>query len=52
MRKESTETTPVFLLADGETSCSLLPSSVSFLSGGTVEPENSYSRILKGISQV
>ena len=32
---------------DGEASWSLLPSSVSLLSGGTVRPENTYSSILK-----
>ena len=49
MREHGTKTTSVFLPADGEASRSLLPSSVSFLSGGTVQPENTYSRILKVI---
>ena len=40
MREHGTKTTPVFLPADGEASWSLLPSSVSLLSGGTVQPEN------------
>ena len=47
MHKHGTKTTPVFLLADGEASRFLLPSSVSLLSGSTVQPENTYSRILK-----
>ena len=52
MREHGTKTTPVFLPADGEASWSLLPSSVSLLSGSTVQPENTYSRILKVTSQV
>ena len=40
-------TTPVFLRVDGEASWLLLPSSVSVLSGGTVQPENTCSCILK-----
>ena len=52
MRGHATKTTPVYLPADGEASWSLLPSSVSLLSGGTVQPENTYSRILKVTSQV
>ena len=40
------------VLADGEASWSLLPSSVSLLSGGTVQPENTYSHILKATGQV
>ena len=47
MREHGTKTTPVFLPADGEASWSLLPSLVSLLSGGTVQPESTYSRILK-----
>ena len=47
MREHGTKTSPVFLLADGEASWSLLPSSVSLLSGGTVQPEKTYPRILK-----
>ena len=43
---------PVFLPADGEAFWSLLPSSVSLLSGGTVQPENTYSCILKVTGQV
>ena len=39
MREHGTKTTPVFLPADGEDSSLLLPSSVSLLSGGTVQPE-------------
>ena len=52
MREHGTKTTPVFLPADGEASWLLLPSSVSLLSGGTVEPENTYPRILKVTGQV
>ena len=52
MREHGTKTTPVFLPADGEASWSLLPSSVSLLSGGTVQPENTYSSILKATGQV
>ena len=52
MREHGTETTPVFLPADGEVSWSLLPSLVSLLSGGTVQPENTYSSILKATGQV
>ena len=51
MRKYGTKTTPVFSPADGEASSSLLPSSVSLLSGGTVQPENTYSHILKEAGQ-
>ena len=47
MCEHGTKTTMVFLPADGEASWSLLPSSVSLLSGGTVQPENTYSSILK-----
>ena len=47
MRKHGTKTTPAFLLTDGETSWSLLPSLVSLLSGVTVQPENTYSCILE-----
>ena len=47
MREHGTKTTPVFLAADREASWSLLPTSVSLLSGGTMQPENTHSRILK-----
>ena len=47
MREHGTKTTLVFLPADGEASWLLLPRSVSVLSGSTVEPENTYSCILK-----
>ena len=43
MQKHGTKTTPVFLTADGET---------SLLSGSTVQPENTYSCILKVTGQV
>ena len=52
MREHGTKTTPVFFLADGEASWWLLPSSVSLLSGGTVQPENTWSIILKATGQV
>ena len=38
-----------FLRADGEASWSLLPSPVSLLLGGTVQPENTYSCIPVGL---
>ena len=47
-----TKTTLVFLSDDGETSWSLLPSLVSLLSCSTVQPENTYSSILKVTGQV
>ena len=50
--EHGTKTTPVFLPADGEASWSLLPSSVSLLSDSTVQPENTYSCILKVTGQV
>ena len=40
-----TKSSLVFLPADGEASCLLVPSLVSLLSGGTVQPENTYSGI-------
>ena len=40
-----------FLPADGEAFWLLFPSSVSLLSGGTVQPEDTYSRILKVTGQ-
>ena len=46
--QHNTQTTPVFLPADGEASCSLLPNSVSLLSGGTMQPENTYFCISSG----
>ena len=52
MHKHGIKTTLVFLPADEEASLSLLLSSVSLLSGGTVQPENTYSSILKATSQV
>ena len=52
MCKHGTKTTLVFLPADREASWLLLPSSVSLLSGGTVQPENTYSHILKVTGQV
>ena len=52
MREHGTKAIRVFLPADGEDSGSLLPSSVSLLSGGTVQTENTYSRILKVTGQI
>ena len=51
MHEHGTKTTPLFLLADGEASWSLRPSLFSLLSGGTVQPENTYSHILKVTGQ-
>ena len=51
MHEHGTKTTPVFLPADGEASWLLLPSSVSLLSGGTVQPKNTYSCMLKVTDQ-
>ena len=48
----STKTITVFLPTDGEASWSLLPKSVFLLSGGTVQPENTYFCILKVTGQV
>ena len=47
MHDHGTKTTPVFLPADGQASWLLLPTLVSLLSGGTVQPENTYSCSLK-----
>ena len=52
MCKHCTKTNPVFLPADGKASWLLLSSSVPLLSGSTVQPENSYSSILKVTRQV
>ena len=53
MCQHGTKTTTVFLPANGEASWSLhLPSFVSLLSGGTVQPENTNSSILKAAGQV
>ena len=46
------KTTPSFLPADGEANWVLLPGLVSLLSGSTVQPENTYSCILKVTGQV
>ena len=50
--QHGTKTIPVFLPADAEASWLLFSSSVSLLSGGTVQPENTYSCILKVTGQV
>ena len=47
-----TKITLVVLPADEEAAWSLLPSSVSLLSGGTVQPENTHSCIIKVTGQV
>ena len=52
MPEHDTKTTPVFLPADEEDFWSLLPNLVSLLSGGTVQPEDTYSCILKVTHQV
>ena len=52
MHEHGTKTTTVFLPTDGEASWLLLTSSVSLLSGGTVQPENTYLCILKVTGQV
>ena len=45
MHEHGTETTPVFLAVDEEASWSLLPSSVSLLSDGKVQSENTYPEV-------
>ena len=52
MRKHGTKTTLVVLPADGEASRLQLPSLVLLLSGSTVQPENTYIRVLKVTGQV
>ena len=52
MLEHGTKTTPVFSPADGEGSWLLLPGLVSFLSGGLLQPGNTYCRILKVTGQV
>ena len=52
MHEHGTKTTPVFSLAHGEASWSLLLSSDSLLSGSAVQPENVYSRIVRVTGQV
>ena len=52
MWEHGTKTTLVFLPADGEASWLLLQGSVSLLSGGTVQSENTNSYILKVTGQV
>ena len=52
MREHGTKTTPVFLPADGEASWLLLRILVSLLSGGTVQPENTYFSVLTKTGQV
>ena len=52
MSEHGTKTTSVFLPSDGEASWLLLPDLVSLLSGSTMQPENTYSCILKVTGQV
>ena len=52
MHEHDTKTNLLFLPADGEASWVLLLSSVSLLSGGTVQSGNTYSCILKVTGQV
>ena len=52
MCEHSSKTTLVFLPADGDASWLLLPSLVSLLSDGTVQPEDAYSCVLKVTGQV
>ena len=52
MCEHGTKTTQKCLPTDGEAFQSVLPSSVSLLSGGRVQPENTYSCILKVTGQV
>ena len=47
MCEHGTKTTLVCLPADGKASWLLPPSLVSLLSGATLQPENTYSHILK-----
>ena len=51
MREHGTKTTLVFLPADGEASWSLRLGSVTLVLGGTVQPVNTYSCILKVTGQ-
>ena len=48
---QSSKITLLFLAADGEASWSLHSSLVSLLSGDTLQPENTYSFILKVTGQ-
>ena len=50
--KHSTKTTSVFLPTTEDGFWLLLPGSVSLLSGGTTQPENAYSYILKVTGEV
>ena len=52
MHEHGTKTTPLFFPADGEASWLLLPDLISLLSGGIVQPERTYSRIVKMTGQV
>ena len=52
MCEHGTKTTMLFLPADRKASWLLLPSLVSLQSGDTMQPENTYYRILKVTSQV
>ena len=52
MRQHGTKTTAVFLPANGEASWLLLTRLVSLLSGSTVQPDTTYSCILKVTGKV
>ena len=52
MQKYDTKTIAVFLPAEEKASMLLLPVLTSLLSGNTVQPENTYSRVLKVTGQV
>ena len=52
MCERGAKTIPVFLVGDGDASWLLLSSSLSIIPGGTVQSENTYSRILKVTSHV
>ena len=52
MREHGTKTTLLLSTSDGKTSWSPLPSLVFLLLGSTMQPENTYSCILKVTGQV
>ena len=52
MHEQGTKTTLLFLPAYGEASWLLIPHSVYLLLGGTLQPENTYSCILKVTGRV
>ena len=52
MHEHGTKSILIYFSADGVAFWLLLPSSVSLISGGTMQPENTYSCILKVTGQV